>query len=146
MCHISFRRELTSKYNGIWTVEPIQTAYNCNPNLEYHNDIALLIGSLLYVEDPDFVENWIRCFAALLRTNKIQNNKINAGENEIADLFLATTGFEVIRKISLLTYPTEIEEMTLTKLKRLFYGIFNQGKIGHCRVKKKTPFSLKQEC
>ena len=52
-----------------------------------------LIESLLHIEDSDFVEIHIKCFAAFARTKKLWNNKID-GENEITDLFLATAGHE----------------------------------------------------
>ena len=49
------------------------------------------------MKDSDFVETWIKYFTVLARIKKYQDNKINGGENEITDLFLAVTGCEAIR-------------------------------------------------
>ena len=43
---------------------------------------------------------WLRYFAASARTKKLKDDKEKGGENEIKDLFLATAGCEVIRKVS----------------------------------------------
>ena len=61
----------------------------------------------------DFVETWMRCFA-------VHANNECRGENEITYLFLATAGCEAIMKISLTTYPRELEELTFNQIKKIF--------------------------
>ena len=58
--------------------------------------MASPIGYQLSLKDPDFVNMWLRCFAASARTKKLKGNKEKRGENEITDLFLATAGCELI--------------------------------------------------
>ena len=65
----------------------------------------------MYIEERSFVEIWMKCFSAHAKTKKREDNKINGGENEITDFFLKTTGYKDM-KISLMTYPTELEEVT----------------------------------
>ena len=50
------------------------------------------IGYQLSLEDSDFVDMYLRCFAASTRTKNLKDIKEKGGENEIRDLFLATAG------------------------------------------------------
>ena len=81
--------------------------------------MALLIGYQLSLEDPDFVNTWLRYFAASARTNKLKDDKEKGGENEIMDLFLATTGCEAIMKVSTIVYPTNLEDLTFEKISQI---------------------------
>ena len=48
-----------------------------------------MIESLLLVEDPDLVKIWMKCFSALAKTNKLEDKKLNGGENEITDFLFS---------------------------------------------------------
>ena len=61
-------------------------------------------------DDPDFVDRWLRCFAASTRTNKLKDDKEKGVENEIMDLVLVAAGFETILKVSTMSYPTNLED------------------------------------
>ena len=77
--------------------------------------MASPIGYQLSLEDHDFVDTWLRCFAANARTKKLKDNKENGRENEITDLFLPTAGCEAIRKVSTMAYSTNLEDLTFEK-------------------------------
>ena len=77
--------------------------------------MASLMGYQLSLKDPDFVDTWLRCFAANTRTKKLKDNKEKGGENEITDLFLATARCEAIMKVSTVVYPTKLEDLTFEK-------------------------------
>ena len=51
------------------------------------------------------------------RTKKLKDNK--GRENKITDLFLATAGSEVIMKVSTMTYPTNLEDLTFEKISQI---------------------------
>ena len=70
--------------------------------------MVLPIQNQLSLEDPDFVDIWIRCFAASARTKKLKDDKEKGEENEITDLFLVTAGCEAIMKVSIMAYPTNM--------------------------------------
>ena len=71
---------------------------------EYYDNMASPIESLLYVADLYFFETSIRWFAALGKTKKLRNKKINGYENKITDFFFLT----VTSKIFLMLYLTEL--------------------------------------
>ena len=48
--------------------------------------------ALTTLDEPENIETWIRYFAALARVKKLFDEKARERENEITDLFLATTG------------------------------------------------------
>ena len=54
--------------------------------------MAAAIGILTRLEDLDYVEMWLKCFAAHARTKMLQDKKNIGGENVITDLFLASAG------------------------------------------------------
>ena len=62
---------------------------------------------------------WIRCFAGHARAKKHMTNKECEGENEIIDLFLTIDICEAIMKISWMTYPKEMEEVTFNQIKEI---------------------------
>ena len=74
--------------------------------LAHNNDIT---------EDPDFIDTWLRCFAASARTKKLKDDKEKGRENVITDLFEATAGCEAIMKVSAMAYPTNLEDLTFEK-------------------------------
>ena len=73
----------------------------------------------LSLEEPEYVETWIRCFAANARTRKLKDNKERGGENEITDLFLATAGCEAVMKISTMAYPRNLEDLTFEEISQV---------------------------
>lgn len=50
--------------------------------------MELLIGCLLALEDSDIVGEWLRCFDASTKANKLKD-KVKGGENKVTDLFIA---------------------------------------------------------
>lgn len=70
-----------------------------------------LTGSQLFVDDPDFVKIWLRCFTVTVKTKKSKNNNEVGGCNVIIVLVLATSGCEVVIPFSLMTYPSKLEDM-----------------------------------
>ena len=77
--------------------------------------MASPMWSQLSLEISDFVDTWLRYFAAGARTKKLKDDKEKGGENEITDLFLATAGCEAIMKVSTMAYPTNLEDLTFEK-------------------------------
>ena len=65
--------------------------------------MASQIGCLTTLDDPEYVETWIRCFESLARMKKLRDRQ-NEGE-QITDVFLATAGCEAIQKVSTIAYP-----------------------------------------
>ena len=55
-------------------------------------------GYQLTLEDSDFVDISLRCFAASARTKKWKDAREKGGESEIPGLFLATGGCKAIMK------------------------------------------------
>ena len=51
--------------------------------------MASPIGSLMRLEEPDYVEAWLDCFAALSRNRKWQDKVESDGTNEITNQFMA---------------------------------------------------------
>ena len=74
------------------------------------------IGYQFSLEDPDFVDTWLRCFAASARTKKPKDDKEKRGENEITDLFLVLAICESIMKVSTMAYPTNLEDQIFEKI------------------------------
>ena len=60
-----------------------------------------LIEALTMLDEREFVEQWIICFAAFPKLRKLKYEKANGGENEIIDLYLATKCCEVVKKYRL---------------------------------------------
>ena len=61
--------------------------------------MTLFLGYQWFLKDSDFVNTRLRFFSASARTKKLKDNKEKGGENEIMDLFLATTGCEAIMSL-----------------------------------------------
>ena len=57
----------------------------------HHNNIVSLIGSLTRLEEPDYLEMWLKCFGAYPRRKNSLDKRNVGGENErlVTDLFLA---------------------------------------------------------
>ena len=77
--------------------------------------MALRVGCDLILDDPDNAEAWIRCFSASACSKKLKD-EINDCY-EITDLFLAKAGIEAVKKISLMVYPKELENMIFDDIK-----------------------------
>ena len=71
------------------------------------------------LEDPDFVDTWLRSFDVSARTKKLKDDQEKGGENENTDLFLATAGCEAIIKVSTMAYPTNQEVLTIEKISQI---------------------------
>ena len=85
----------------------------------YITTMALPIGCQLSLEDPDFVDTWLQCFAVSTRTKNLKDNKEKGGENEITDLFLATPGSKAIMKVFNMVYPINLEDLTIEKISQI---------------------------
>ena len=78
--------------------------------------MASPIGSLTTLDDPEYVETWIRCFDALAREKKLRDRRSKEEQNEITDMFLATAGCEAIQKVSTMAYQRNLEELTFKEI------------------------------
>ena len=67
--------------------------------------MAMPIGFLTSLDEPEYVKTWIRCFTGLAKVKKLKDRRSSGGENEIMDLFLASAGCEAIKKTSVMVYP-----------------------------------------
>ena len=77
------------------------------------------------------------------RTKKLKDKKGKGGENEIMDLFLATAGCKEIMKVSIMAYPTNLEDLTFEKISQI---IRNMRPKKRFIVAERTKFmSMKQE-
>ena len=81
--------------------------------------MASPIGYKLYLEDPDIIDTWLRCFPESTRTKMLKDDKEKVGENEITDLFLVTAECEVIMKVSTMVYPASVEDLTFVKISQI---------------------------
>nr|XP_047140200.1 uncharacterized protein K02A2.6-like [Hydra vulgaris] len=77
--------------------------------------MALRVRDDLTLDDLDNAEAWIRCFSASARSKKLKD-EIN-GSYEITDLFMAKAWIEAVKKISLMVYPEELENMMFDDIK-----------------------------
>ena len=59
-----------------------------------------LIGYLKTLDNPEYVETWIRCFEALARVKKLRDSQSEGEQNEINDMFLATAGCKAIQNLN----------------------------------------------
>ena len=111
---------------------------------DFNKTTMLSIGSLLLGEDSNFIKIWIRSFVADAKTVRRGDNKINGSENEIIDLLSEISACEVIRKISSMTYPTELERLTFNQIKEYILRKFGSKK--RLFIPEQTKLlSLKQE-
>ena len=94
--------------------------------------MASPIGYQLSLEDSDFDDTWLRCFASSAETEKLKD-KEKGGENEITDLFLVTAGCVAIMKVSTLAYPTNLEDLTFEKISPIRRRNETQEMVGHGR-------------
>ena len=78
--------------------------------------MASLIGCLARLDDPEYVETWIKCLGALARVKKLRDRRSEGEENEITVVFLTTAGCEAIQKISTMAYPRNLEELTFQEI------------------------------
>ena len=81
--------------------------------------MASPIGYRLSLEDPDFVDTWLWCFAASARTKMLKDDREKGGENEITELFLANAGCEAIMKVSTMAYAINLEDLTFEKISQI---------------------------
>ena len=102
------------------------------------------IGYQLSLEDPDFVDTWLRCFTVSTRTKKLKDDKEKGREDEIMNLFLTTAGCKVIMKVFTMGYPTNLEDLTFEKINQIIRRNMRSKK--RLVVAKRTKFmSMKQE-
>ena len=80
--------------------------------------MASPIGLLTRLEEPDYVEAWLDCFAALSRNRKWQDKIGSDGTNEITDQFMAYAGSEAIMKIKVMVYPRVVEKMSFREIEQ----------------------------
>ena len=86
----------------------------------------------LSIDDPDFVDTWLK------------DDKEKGGENEITDLFLATAGCQAIMKVSIMAYPASLENLTFEKISQILRRNMKAKK--RSVVAERTKFmSMKQE-
>ena len=81
--------------------------------------MASPIGCLTTLDDPEYVESWIRCSEALARAKKLRDRRSKGEQNEITEMFLATVGYEAIQKVSTMAYPRNLEELTFKEINEL---------------------------
>ena len=74
-----------------------------------HHNNSVADRSLTTLGDQEYKETWIRCFAALAMAKKLKDEKASGGENEIMDLFLATTNSDAVKEISVMSYSKGLE-------------------------------------
>ena len=80
--------------------------------------MASPIGSLTRLEEPDYVEAWLDCFAALSRNRKWQDQVESDGTNEITNQFMAYAGCEAIMKIKVMVFPRDIQRMSFREIEQ----------------------------
>ena len=80
--------------------------------------MASPIGSLTRLEEPDYVEAWLDCFAALSRNKKWQDQVESDGTNEITNQFMAYAGCEAIMKIKVMVFPRDIQRMSFREIEQ----------------------------
>lgn len=73
-------------------------------------------GSLIPLDELEFVETWIRYFAIQARTKKLKDHQVTGWENEITNLFLVSTRSEALRKISVFAYPRELGDLVYSQI------------------------------
>ena len=74
--------------------------------------MASPIGCLTTLNNPEYVETWIRCFEALVRVKKLSDRRSEGEQNKITNMFLATVRCESIQRVSTMAYLRNLEELT----------------------------------
>ena len=80
--------------------------------------MASPIGLLARLDEPDYLEAWLDCFAALSRTRKWQDKSGSDGTNEVTNQFMAYAGCEAIMKIKVMVYPKVMETMPFREIEQ----------------------------
>lgn len=62
---------------------------------------------------------WLQCFAANARLKKLNENKAMEGKHEITDFFLSLARYKAIMKISLMTFPKELEDIRFKEISEI---------------------------
>ena len=110
----------------------------------YITTMASPIRYQLSLEDSDFIDAWLRCFAAGGITKKLKDNKEKRGVNEIMDFILATTECAAIIKVSTIAYHTNLKSLTFEKISQVIRRNMRPRK--RLAVAERTKFmSMKQE-
>lgn len=78
-------------------------------------NIALPIGYLSTMEDPEYVETWIRCFEASVRIKNLKDTNGRGGKNEVTTLFLASAECAAI-KTSVIAYPKVLKYLAYEEI------------------------------
>jgi len=71
----------------------------------------------LQFNDPDQTEAWLRCFAATARSKKLKDDPTTK-EFPVTDLFLSKAGVDAVRRVSIMTHPKELEEMSFDEIRK----------------------------
>lgn len=67
------------------------------------------------LDEPEFVEIWLQCFATLARA-KYLKDKASERENEITDIFRASADCEAIMKIYVMAYTKQLEKLSFVEI------------------------------
>ena len=81
--------------------------------------MASLIGCLTTLNDPEYVEIWIRCFEALARVKKLRERDKAKRNKMKLDMFLATATYKAIQRVSTMAYPRNLEELTFKEIAKV---------------------------
>ena len=73
------------------------------------------------------------------RTKKLKDDKEKEGENGTTVLFFATAKCKTIMKVTIMAYPTNLEDLTFEKISQKYDA---QENVSYCR---KNEMSMKQE-
>ena len=71
----------------------------------------------LTLDDPDFTEAWLRCFAATARSKKLKDDPTKS-EYPITDLFLSKAGVEAVHRVSIMVHPQCLEDMQFADIRK----------------------------
>ena len=92
--------------------------------------MVLPIRCLTTLDNLEYVETWIRCFEVLARVKKLRDRQSEGEQYEITDMFLTTAGCEAIERVSMMTYPRNLEEQNCKEISEVIKR--------HIRSKKKS--------
>ena len=93
--------------------------------------MASLIGCLTTLDDPEYLETWIRCFEALVKVNKQRDRRSEGEQNAITEMFNATAGCEAIYKVSTIAYPRNLEELNFKEVGEVIKRNTSEKKFSH---------------
>lgn len=103
-CHISF--SFGSYYGFCGYSSPVKLS------------IASEIGCLSRLDESEFIESWIRCFAPQGRAQKLRDNQTKK-KKELIDIFLTSTDCGAIMIISVSAYPKKLENLSFVEISEI---------------------------